>query len=93
MLNGIQTLSAATCNLLPHLEEMRGLGVDVLRINPQPRHTGRVLSTFAACLEGKDDPATASDSFAGLAPQGHADGYWRGQAGMEPLDRANSENA
>jgi len=82
VLNGIQTLSATTCNLLPHLAELRELRVDVLRISPQPRQTERVLAAFAACLDGKGDPATASNSFAQLAPQGFADGYWRGQAGM-----------
>jgi collagenase-like PrtC family protease len=33
-LNGIQTQSAQTCNLLPELEELRELKVDVLRISP-----------------------------------------------------------
>jgi O2-independent ubiquinone biosynthesis protein UbiV len=83
--NGIQTLSAATCNLLPHLEELKNLQVDVLRISPQPRQTERVLEAFAACLEGTGDPATASGSLTKLAPQGFADGYWRGVAGMERL--------
>lgn len=85
VLNGIQTLSAATCNLLPHLEELRGLRVDVLRVSPQSRQTERVLEAFAACLKGTGDPAAASDSFSKLAPQGFADGYWRGTAGMGRL--------
>jgi len=88
VLNGIQTLSATTCNLLPHFKELRGLKVDVLRINPQLRQTKRVLETFAACLDGTADPAAASDSLAKLAPQGFADGYWRGQAGMDRLPGA-----
>ncbi len=85
VLNGIQTLSATTYNLLPHLEQLRGLRVDVLRINPQPRRTEQVLEAFATCLEGTVDPTTASGSFAKLAPHGFADGYWRGAAGIAPM--------
>jgi collagenase-like PrtC family protease len=83
VLNGIQTLSAATCNLLPHLDELRRLGVDVLRIIPQSRHTERVLEAFSSCLEGTRDPVMEASALAGLVPQGFADGYWRGVAGAE----------
>ncbi len=82
VLNGIQTLSATTCNLLPHLDELRALRVDVLRIIPQANQTERVLGAFAACLAGTTDPESAAEPLAGLAPQGFADGYWRGEAGI-----------
>ncbi len=88
VLNGIQTLSATTCNLLPHLDELRGLRVDVLRISPQPRQTGQLVEVFAACLAGKQDPVLASAALANLAPHGFADGYWRGAAGMQRLPAA-----
>jgi collagenase-like PrtC family protease len=84
VLNGIQTLSAVTCNLLPHLAELRRLGVEVLRVSAQPRQTEAVLAAFAACLEDRADPAKASGAIAKLAPRGFADGYWRGLAGIEP---------
>ncbi|MCG6862185.1 MAG: U32 family peptidase [Chromatiaceae bacterium] len=86
VLNGIQTLSAATGNLLPHLEELRALEVDVLRISPQSQQTERVLDAFASCLAGAQNSRAASDSLAKLAPQGFADGYWRGVEGMAKLD-------
>ncbi len=82
VLNGVQTLSATTYNLLPHLDQLRMIRVDVLRINPQPRQTEQVLEAFASCLEGTADPETASNTFVKLAPQGFADGYWRGEAGI-----------
>lgn len=88
VLNGIQTLSATTCNLLPHLAELRRLRVDVLRVSPQPRQTEQVLEAFATCLEGTADPVATSASFAKLAPRGFADGYWRGKAGMNRLPAA-----
>jgi collagenase-like PrtC family protease len=80
VLNGIQTLSASTCNLLPHLDELRQLQVDVLRLIPQPRGMERVLGAFAGSLEGRYD--NAADPLASLAPQGFSDGYWRGGAGI-----------
>lgn len=83
VLNGIQTLSASTCNLLPHLDEMRDLRVDVLRIIPQPRGTRQVLETFAAGLNG--DASVDPKALFRLAPQGFSDGYWRGEAGIAPL--------
>ena len=86
VLNGIQTLSATTCNLLPHLDELRSLRVDVLRISPQPRQTERVLYAFATCLEGRGEPVAESGALAKLTPQGFSDGYWRGRAGMAGAD-------
>lgn len=82
VLNGIQTLSARTCNLLAELEELRQLGVDVLRVSPQPRHTGTVVARFAACLRGEAAPAQAAQSLEPLLPLGACDGYWRGVAGL-----------
>ncbi len=77
-INGIQTQSALTCNLISETEEMRRLGVDVLRISPQARHTGRIVQAFSRALAGEGD---ASDLEA-LMPVGGCDGYWREQAGM-----------
>jgi hypothetical protein len=36
-INGIQTMSAQTCNLLAQVPEMLAMGVEVVRISPQPR--------------------------------------------------------
>ncbi len=64
VLNGIQTLSARTCNLLPELADLQRLGVDVLRLSPQSRHMGRVVEIYAACLRGEADPVSASAELA-----------------------------
>ncbi len=82
VLNGIQTLSARTTNLLPFLDELRQLDVDVLRLSPQPRHTETLVRRFAACLGGDDDPAQAAQALTALLPLGASDGYWRDTAGM-----------
>lgn len=59
-LNGIQTQSAQTCNLLLELEELRELKVDVLRVSPQAEGTEAIIEAFAACLRGERDPLEAA---------------------------------
>src|SRR3546814_12771547 len=46
VLNGIQTQSALVYNLINELQEMRDLGVDVLRISPQSQHTAQIAGLF-----------------------------------------------
>ncbi|NIP72614.1 MAG: U32 family peptidase [Gammaproteobacteria bacterium] len=82
-LNGIQTQSARVYNLLPALPELQALGVDVLRVSPQSRHTETILEAFRDCVDGRRDPVEAAARLARLAPQGACDGYWYGQAGIE----------
>ncbi len=81
-INGIQTQSAATHNLLPSLDELRGLGVDLLRISPQSKHTAAVVETFDACLRGDLEAGEGVARLSGLVPSGLADGYWTGEAGI-----------
>jgi len=75
--NGIQTQSALTQNLLPELQTMAALGVDLVRISPQAHHMERIVKAFADALAGRTAP-----SLDALAPLGACDGYWHGQAGM-----------
>lgn len=80
--NGIQTQSARTHSLFPYLDEVSALGVDLLRIAPQPSHTGRVVETFAAALAGHLDPAEGLERLRPTAAHGFCDGYWTGGAGL-----------
>jgi len=82
VLNGIQTQSARTLNLLTELGDLARLGVDVLRISPQHRHTGAIIDAFHAALR---DPSSAAGTAAALEhymPCGPCSGYWHGAAGM-----------
>lgn len=81
-INGIQTQSAQTCNLLPELKELLELNVDVLRISPQPEETEQVIAAFAACLHGTRDLAEAAQALNTQLPYGACDGYWHGQPGL-----------
>lgn len=80
-LNGVQTQSAPVCNLLPEIETLGEIGVDVLRISPQSRGTQAVLAAFQACLERRLAPAEAMEALRRAAPFGFCDGYWRGEPG------------
>jgi collagenase-like PrtC family protease len=84
-LNGIQTQSAQTYNLLPELAELQQLQVDVLRISPQPEGSEQVIQAFAACLRGEQDPVTAARALNVALPFGACNGYWQGQAGLRDM--------
>jgi len=81
-MNGVQLLSAAPCNLLGAVSTLEGLGVDVLRIAPEPDGTEEAVSTFRAVLGGYLDPAAAQEVLAPFAPTGWCNGYWHGAEGM-----------
>lgn len=84
-LNGIQTQSAQTYNLLPALAELQALRVEVLRISPQAENTMTVLETFAACLQGKRATSEAAQTLNAALVFGACDGYWQGQPGLQQL--------
>lgn len=76
-INGIQTMSAHSYNLLGVVPALQALGIDCLRISPQPQHTGAILTAFRAALDGA--PVAADSRW---NPCGLVDGYWHGQAGI-----------
>ena len=52
MLNGIQTQSALTHQVLEQMAELEALGVDVLRISPQYTGSMRIIEIFDAARKG-----------------------------------------
>jgi collagenase-like PrtC family protease len=77
-INGIQTMSAQTYNLLGEVPEMHAMGIDILRISPQPQHTAAIVAAFDAARHGQP----AHPDTAGWAAEGMVDGYWFGDAGI-----------
>ncbi|MDP3513477.1 MAG: U32 family peptidase [Sulfuritalea sp.] len=75
-LNGIQTMSAQTCSLLEQMPELLRLGIDAVRISPQPAHTFDILDAFDRARRGQ--PAADQASW---APAGLVNGFWFGRAG------------
>jgi len=75
-LNGIQTMSAQTCSLLEQMPELLALGIDAVRISPQPAHTFDILDAFDRARRGQPVADQAS-----WAPAGLVNGFWFGRAG------------
>ena len=82
VLNGIQTQSALTHQALEQLDELKALGVDVLRISPQHQGTMRIIEIFDAVLKGTE-PGSLTEELIGLLPLGACNGYLLKQAGMD----------
>lgn len=83
VMNGVQTQSARVQNLLPYLDEAVAMGVDVLRVSPQPQGTAEAVSAFAAAARGEIAVDEALVRIAAVMPAEPCDGYWRGRPGME----------
>lgn len=84
-LNGIQTQSAKVYNLVAELSEMGALGVDVVRLSPQAKHTAEIIGVFRRCLEGSLTAQAAVGRMAALMPEAPCNGYWHGTPGMEQV--------
>lgn len=84
-LNGIQTQSSKVYNLVGEVGELRGLGVDILRISPQSQHTPALLEVFRARLEGALDVQAARTKMAGLALAEPCNGFWYGKPGLDQI--------
>lgn len=83
VLNGTQTQSARVYNLVGELDDMRALGVDVLRISPQASGTGEVLAAFDRARRGLLSAVEARAAIEPWLPAEACDGYWFGRPGME----------
>lgn len=81
VLNGIQTQSALTHQVLDHLPDLDALGVDVLRISPQSSHSMEIIDIFDAARRG-NDLEQLGNKLLGLLPLGACNGYLVEQAGM-----------
>jgi collagenase-like PrtC family protease len=85
VLNGTQTQSARVYSLLSELDDLRALGVDVLRVSPQSRNTLEILQAFDAVRKGTCSVAQAQQSIAAYLPGELCNGYWYGKPGLEQL--------
>ncbi len=83
VLNGIQTQSARVHNLLPQIDALRKLDVDVLRVSPQSQHTPRILELFQGVMKGALAQAQANAELQTLMPEQACNGYWFTRPGLE----------
>jgi collagenase-like PrtC family protease len=77
-INGIQTMSAQAYDLLGEVPDMLKMGIDIIRLSPQPQHMHEIIAAFDAARKGGTPHA---DTHAWCA-DGLVDGYWFGDAGI-----------
>jgi collagenase-like PrtC family protease len=77
-INGIQTMSAQSYNLLHEIPEMLKMGIDIIRISPQKQHINEIIAAFDSARCGQ--PPIASPQHWDAC--GLVDGYWFGDAGI-----------
>jgi collagenase-like PrtC family protease len=85
VLNGTQTQSARVQVLLSELDDMRALGVDVVRVSPQASHTLAILQAFDAVLKGRQSAAQAQQAIDAYLPGEACNGYWYGKPGLDQI--------
>jgi len=85
VLNGTQTQSARVYNLLPELNDMRDMGVDVVRISPQSQHSAEIVQLFHDVLSQQTTVPQALQTLLDLMPAQACNGYWYGKPGLEQI--------
>jgi collagenase-like PrtC family protease len=93
VLNGTQTQSARVCNLVGALDDMRSMGVDVIRLSPQASHMSEVVAVFDAARCGLVDGVQAQARLSVLMPGEPCNGYWHGHPGLDQVDAKAGEAA
>ena len=77
-INGIQTMSAQTYNLLAQVPDLLAMGIDAIRVSPQPEKMDEIIAAFDAARRGeRPTPDTI-----GWASDGLVNGYWFGEPGI-----------
>lgn len=93
VLNGIQTQSAKTNNLITELDAIKQLDVDVLRISPPSQHCEKIIEIFYQSLHNNFSVEQASTKLSSLMPAGGScNGYWHGIDGMAFNDIEQGES-
>ncbi len=87
VLNGTQTQSARVYNLVDALDDMQGLGVDLVRLSPQSQHMAEVIAIFDATRKHMLTHQEAQARLQPLMPDRGCNGYWHGQPGLDLVDR------
>lgn len=89
ILNGIQTQSAETENLIAQLDELADLEIDIIRIMPQLHDLSAIAGIFRHTLDGEMQPQTALQQLENYQDWGFCNGYWYGKEGMAWIDESD----
>lgn len=77
-INGIQTQSSKSVDLLDRMPELQAAGVDILRLSPQSRHMESIIGAYADAVRAGSGKALDES----LLPAGACNGYWLGDSGF-----------
>ena len=88
-LNGIQTQSSSVYNLIAELDDMKQVGVDAVRVSPQPFHTEKILALFRQRLDGTLTATEVGQQLERLMPDEPCDGYWHARAGIDQVSHSS----
>ena len=88
IMNGIQTMSANSLNLIGQVEIMREIGVDIIRVSPQFTDTRKIIKIFKNRAENLIDSNTATEKLRLLNSGPYCDGYWFEKEGMKRVKSA-----
>ncbi|MGB2881222.1 MAG: U32 family peptidase, partial [Rhodoferax sp.] len=72
-------------NLVDALDDMRSLGVDVVRLSPQSQNMADVVAVFDAARKHTLSPQDALARLQPLMPFEGCNGYWHGQPGLDQV--------
>lgn len=92
-LNGIQTQSVKTCDLLADIPTLQQLGVDILRISPQSQHTIEIIELFHQVITGQLPANEAFHRADRLRLSRACNGYLHGQSGMDTVFHRSHETS
>ena len=93
VINGTQTQSSKVYNLVDSLDEMRALGVDVLRLSPQAQHMPGIVALLDAARRQALAPDEALAHTQSLMPGQGCNGYWHARPGLEQTQTAGAPAA
>lgn len=85
VLNGTQTQSSKVYNLVDALDDMRAMGVDVVRLSPQASDMDAIVALFDQARKQALAPGEALRRMQPFMPEQGCNGYWYGRPGMEQI--------
>ena len=88
VLNGRQTQSASTCNLIREVPAIAELAVDVLRITPTYAYVTEIAECFKHAIDHPGDVDSAAQELEHMTHGPACDGYWHGAPGDEHVATA-----
>jgi collagenase-like PrtC family protease len=85
-INGTQVLSGPIYSLLEYVDELKEIGVKALRVSPEYRITGDVVSIFREKIEGTMSTNAATIALRKLSKSPLSNGWYHGKEGIEFLN-------